>query len=192
MFFFQSTTIEQYRIEASEIAKCYGAKHLIFENPNVDSWNAVLHSSKLSDDYSLYAEASFEWMRLWKNGLSFRKRILYNVFELICGYGLKPLRTVFTSIFIIAFFTFAFYLISNGCLASGITDICIKNFENVRVTNIFDHIYFSIVTFSTLGYGDMRPEGMVIKLLANLESLLGISMMGLFIFSLGKRYGAFT
>jgi len=40
-----------------------------------------------------------------------------------------------------------------------------------------DDVYFSLVTATTLGYGDMRPEGWV-KAIASIESLLGLLMFG--------------
>jgi len=43
-----------------------------------------------------------------------------------------------------------------------------------------DDIYFSLVTATTLGYGDIRPEGWV-KAIANIETLLGLVMFGVLV-----------
>lgn len=52
-----------------------------------------------------------------------------------------------------------------------------KAFENATV---FTGIYFSIVTISSLGYGDMHPMG-VSKILACIEVLFGLVMIGIMI-----------
>lgn len=43
-----------------------------------------------------------------------------------------------------------------------------------------DALYFSIVTLSSLGYGDIRPEG-IVRLLAGLEVVLGLSFFGIIV-----------
>lgn len=48
-------------------------------------------------------------------------------------------------------------------------------------------IYFSIVTFTTLGYGDMQPIGWGTQLLASIEAFVGAFLVALFVFSLGKQ-----
>lgn len=42
--------------------------------------------------------------------------------------------------------------------------------------HFFDAIYFSAVTFTTVGYGDMSPSG-AIRLLAGTESLTGFVLI---------------
>ena len=59
------------------------------------------------------------------------------------------------------------------------------------VTDTFTCIYFSIVTFTTLGYGDLHPVGTA-RAIAAAEALLGYLCMGLLIgvvvFLLTRRY----
>lgn len=42
-------------------------------------------------------------------------------------------------------------------------------------------LYFSVVTFATLGYGDVQPVGTAIRALAGIESLLGFGLVALLI-----------
>ena len=49
--------------------------------------------------------------------------------------------------------------------------------EMVSSINFFDHLYFSSVTFSTLGYGDFRPSGDS-RLIAAYEALIGNMHIG--------------
>lgn len=48
-------------------------------------------------------------------------------------------------------------------------------------------LYFSTVTFTTLGYGDYHPVGPTAKALAGAESLAGALLVALFVFVLGRR-----
>lgn len=48
-------------------------------------------------------------------------------------------------------------------------------------------LYFSIVTFTTLGYGDFQPATELSKLVASTEAMLGSLLMALLVFVLGRR-----
>lgn len=48
-------------------------------------------------------------------------------------------------------------------------------------------LYFSVITFSTIGYGDHYPDGPLSRLLVGFESLSGAILIALFIFVLGRR-----
>lgn len=54
----------------------------------------------------------------------------------------------------------------------------------------FDCFYYSIVTFTTLGYGDIHPVGVFGQALVILEVLLGYVTLGLFIYLLSKKIEA--
>ena len=49
-------------------------------------------------------------------------------------------------------------------------------------------LYFSVVTFTTLGYGDMQPSTMPAKFLANCESLVGLILVAAFAVCVAKRF----
>lgn len=44
-----------------------------------------------------------------------------------------------------------------------------------------DALYFSVLTFATVGYGDIKPEGTWPRLLCASEIIAGISIIGLFV-----------
>lgn len=48
-------------------------------------------------------------------------------------------------------------------------------------------LYFSVITFTTIGYGDLYPTGAGSKFLVGVESLFGAVLVALFIFVLGRR-----
>lgn len=50
-----------------------------------------------------------------------------------------------------------------------------------------DAIYFSTLTYTTLGFGDFQPVASSGRLLATLEAAIGAIMIALFVFVLGRR-----
>lgn len=47
--------------------------------------------------------------------------------------------------------------------------------------------YFSVTTFTTLGFGDFQPVGTAAQWLAGLESFLGTLLIALLVFTLSRR-----
>jgi voltage-gated potassium channel Kch len=44
-------------------------------------------------------------------------------------------------------------------------------------TSLLDALYFSLVTLSTLGYGDVSPSHGLLRVAAPLEALLGLGLL---------------
>lgn len=55
------------------------------------------------------------------------------------------------------------------------------------VVALLTSFYFSFVTFTTLGYGDIRPATGATQVLATIESFVGALLMALLVFVLGRR-----
>lgn len=59
--------------------------------------------------------------------------------------------------------------------------------ENIRNLNLKEALYFSGVTFTTLGFGDISPIG-ISRIFAIVEAFLGIITMNTFMVALIKKY----
>ncbi|MFH0732649.1 MAG: ion channel [Candidatus Omnitrophota bacterium] len=94
---------------------------------------------------------------------------------LIWGHGERPLRTFFTSLFII--FASAFFYMSSNLFAGGV----------VFMPRFFQALYFSVVTFTTVGYGDIVPVG-ISKAVVMIEVFSGLFVMPLFVVGLTRKY----
>lgn len=46
---------------------------------------------------------------------------------------------------------------------------------------LLESTYFSVVTITTLGYGDILPAGNISRVLVIIESILGVLLIGLFL-----------
>ena len=95
--------------------------------------------------------------------------------EYLIGYGERPLRMfwwIVGAIFFFACFYFFFDIIqSNG----------------VSTQFSLNSLYFSAVTFATLGYGDFAPVTTCGKILATSQAIIGVIFIALFVVSLARK-----
>ncbi|MCF2164809.1 pentapeptide repeat-containing protein [Halobacterium salinarum] len=59
--------------------------------------------------------------------------------------------------------------------------------ESLPPVSLFDAMYFSTMTFTTLGYGDFRPASQVGQILAISETSAGVVLLALLVFVFGRR-----
>ncbi|WP_100752828.1 ion channel [Vibrio salilacus] len=111
------------------------------------------------------------------------KRIISKLVDLFCGYGEDPLRVVGFSIFLIVVCALAyFFLDTTGAhpIYEGVTG------WQFYLLEFLNSLYFSVVTFTTLGYGDISPVG-VARFIAACEAFLGSFTMALFVVVFVKK-----
>ena len=111
------------------------------------------------------------------------------IFWLLCGYGERPTYALITSLEII--FVFAVIYMFTGLSIEGVTinyvDVFSHGFlkRNV-ITDFMSCLYFSTVTFTTVGYGDITPVNISI-FLSGVEMFLGLTMMGIWTATLARK-----
>jgi len=97
----------------------------------------------------------------------------------IFGYGEQPGKVIVSAILVILLFASLFMIF-------GISNVGIEfNTSN----NFLDCVYFSTITFTTLGYGDFRPLEGWGRILAGSEAFIGAFMMALFVYTFARRTG---
>lgn len=95
--------------------------------------------------------------------------------RIIIGYGEKPLNIFIISFFIISLFAIL-YMITGVKYNDEIIKIGeVKNIYEL-IKNYIDLWYFSMVTFSTVGYGDIIVINIAGKALVSIEVFLGVTM----------------
>ena len=96
------------------------------------------------------------------------------------GYGEKPWRLIITTLIVISLFAFLYMFC--GVKNSGSTFISISlndiNRYSIKelIKRYIDLWYFSTVTFTTLGYGDLTVSTGIGKVLVCLEAFIGITI----------------
>lgn len=112
---------------------------------------------------------------------------------LVMGYGEKPFRVISSSIVTIFIFSLVFYY-TGGVISEEFppiiskANICLFDQNVYRYVNEYlTSLYFSGMTFSSLGYGDLQPATWEVRAFATVESFLGALFMALLVFVLGRR-----
>lgn len=128
-----------------------------------------------------------------ENGLKAReesnrtKRCVYFVLWLISDYCQSPRRVALWAFGLIVLSALGYAVFGIVPSDSVVQSLSTPNIDFLKVS--LDAMYFSIVTFSTLGYGDFTPALGMSRLIANLESLGGLIFTSLFLVTLVRKYG---
>lgn len=110
----------------------------------------------------------------------------------IMRYGTSPWRVIATSLLLILVCAMLFPLTGGVREVAGDETITYRiddpteTPERVLLSAFFRSLYFSVVTFATLGYGDIQPVGRWARVLASVESLLGALLLALLVFVLTR------
>ncbi len=108
----------------------------------------------------------------------------YLFMGLTCGYGVMPWRAIATAGGLIAIFTLCIYFpfSGRGSLQHQGKENITKQEWYRRLYNCF---YFSVIIFTTVGLGDIKPKG-GFKAWATIEGILGWLTMALFLVTLAN------
>ncbi|MEP7186302.1 MAG: ion channel [Rhodanobacter sp.] len=87
-----------------------------------------------------------------------RRRVLYGIFGVLSVHVVE-----------IWIFGLVYYLMQVGSPAFG-------HIQGIAAASLIDHVYFSAVTFTTVGFGDVIPAG-PIRFLAGTEALAGFVLI---------------
>lgn len=112
-------------------------------------------------------------------------RIISKFIDLYCGYGEKPLRLLIVSAILTLIFAIlhgSAGIIQNGELIKFSNLLSLSENFNIFISSL----YFSTVTFTTLGYGDISPFG-VSRFIAAIEAFAGSFTIALFVVVFVKR-----
>lgn len=135
------------------------------------------------EQYCAYQLADFTWGLHY--GLLLDK-MTHWIAKWSFGYLLLPLRIICTMIVLIGLFTYLYVML----IGYGIANLVFSNgrpiFNDGVLFGIGRSLYFSVITFSTLGYGDIYPIGFL-KAIAATEAFTGVIIITLFSVSLARK-----
>ncbi|NJM76289.1 MAG: hypothetical protein HC852_11475 [Acaryochloridaceae cyanobacterium RU_4_10] len=134
--------------------------------------NALFKRAAADQDYLDTLEN--HWKGKWQT-------YLFKLWGLI-DYGRSMERVVAIACIIMIIFGLT-YSIFPGLLGLD----CVPGAQGCNRHSLFTPFYFSIVTFTTLGFGDITPKTFVGELIVSLEVILGYAVLGLLISVLADK-----
>lgn len=90
--------------------------------------------------------------------------------DISCSYGEQPLKVLFIALAIVVGFSFIYWELGG-----------------IESTSWSDNFIFSLGSFVTMAFSDISPVTLTAKILSAIEAALGISLLALLMYSLGKR-----
>ena len=111
--------------------------------------------------------------------------VLSHTVNLTCGYGERPSRVIGFSLGIIILWSVIYNYY--GVLApEGVVQFQQNASFSENLSNWVTCFYYSVVTFTTLGYGDIVPQGWV-RLVAGGQAFIGAFTTALFVVVFAKK-----
>jgi hypothetical protein len=148
------------------------------------------HLQNACEDMSLYDNAGYflqkkmvtkrYQMPFWSG-----RRAVSKLVDLTCGYGESPFKVIFFALFVIFFFAILYFFF--GIKGSGHIIQYRPNLHwSSNLIYLLDALYFSVVTFTTVGYGDIAPMG-ITRFFATSEAFIGAFSISLFVVVFVKK-----
>lgn len=145
---------------------------------------------RISEDKGLTEQAGYFFhremvMRRYQIPRYSSRRFISKVVDLLCGYGEKPLRVLFFSLLIICVCASLYFILGIQGSQSIIQFNAHLSWRD-NISSFINCLYFSIVTFTTLGYGDISPVG-VSRIIAAIQAFTGSFTTALFVVVFVKK-----
>lgn len=108
-----------------------------------------------------------------------QQRLVSKAVDLFCGYGESPFNVIAFSLILIFVCAILFFILGVRS-PDGIIQFSLNNGFYQNLNYFFSSVYFSVVTFTTLGYGDIQPVGLS-RLVAAIEAFVGSFALALYV-----------
>jgi hypothetical protein len=136
---------------------------------------------------------------------SLHKWLWFCFLNVIYGYGERPFRVIVSAMAIIIIFTFIFMnfgidanpqidtlqksnILKELFMGIRYRDLLIR-LKDISFEQVKNCLYFSTVTFTTLGYGDFRPLEGWSRIFSGTEAFIGAFIIALFVYTFARRTG---
>lgn len=100
------------------------------------------------------------------------RKFINIIIDLTTGYFTNVKRTVGSMFSIILGFSLVYYIFYEMLNINKPFNFELLFFSS-EINKLLDSLYFSIISFTTIGYGDIYPNGMI-RFLAGLEGIIGV------------------
>jgi len=142
-------------------------------------YRKLKQNMQLHGNYSKAGEFYYREMKMRRKGTETKKKRLWlELYRGLAGYGEKPERTAFSSIFTILIFALLYWIFE--CLQYPAQNLTLLH--QIKYT-----VYFSFVTFTTLGLGDIHPVNDWGIVLICCEAIIGAFLIALFVVVFARK-----
>ena len=125
-------------------------------------------------------------MRRWQMPRWSGGRLWSWIVDASCAYGESPPRVIVSSLVLNIVCAVGYFFAGiNGPEGLAVFDPGAGLKANVVA--FFECVYYSVVTFTTLGYSDEARQIWIVRPLASAQAFIGAFMMALFVVTFGKR-----
>lgn len=184
-----NTIIDKYKEKTDEKIDEWTSENMKLANDIDMTYYEFTLKFKQNNVMSKYGELFYLYKRANHKKKNWIEKIISNLYSIFCGYGEKPHRALISGIVIIflsaILYSFSGLNTNEGILKYSINLSNITNIEHMwqYICDFKYFLYFSIVTFTTVGYGNMIAInwGMLVS---SVEMILGVVLVGLFISTL--------
>ena len=130
-------------------------------------------------DHVMTGRFFYREMEMRRKGVrTIGNRLWLEVYRLLAGYGEHPIRTAISSFLAILLFASLYWVTE-----------CLKYPEDIHTVfeKITSSLYFSFVTFTTLGLGDIHPVNNLGRSLVCCEAVIGAFLIALFVVVFARK-----
>lgn len=120
-------------------------------------------------------------MPRWSGG-----RVWSKVVDLFCAYGESPPRVIVSAALLNVVMAFV-YFVAGVSGPDGELRLDLSRGIGINVENYLNCLYYAVVTFTTLGYGEIMPTTLLTRHLASTHAFAGAFMMAMFVTVFGKK-----
>lgn len=143
-------------------------------DPQRDTFDFLLKETDLKKDRKKYSDV-YSMKTVYTQSNTYMKRIMK-----LLGSFVKPIPLVVCALIIILACSILFWLGNND----GVIQIGSAN----KIISFFDCLYFSAITFLTIGYGDFIPISFAYRIIAIIEGLFGVVLSSAFVVAFISKY----
>ena len=120
-------------------------------------------------------------MPLWSGGRAWSKLV-----DLTCAYGESPPRVIISALVLNLSCAVGYYFAG---ILSPVGPVKFNPSAGLQTNleHFFECVYYSVVTFTTLGYSDEARQIWLVRPLASAQAFVGAFMMALFVVVFGKK-----
>jgi len=154
--------------EVRNASEVYSAFNELFENNKMPYFSGeYFYLYKRTEYYSLDRFDKF-------------KSLISNI---ACGYGERPSNSLITAIILVLFFGTMYLLFGVGTSDGDVSIFTM----HLTLQHFILWYHFSLVTFTTTGYGNVVPSNGLSVIFSGLEMVSGVVMVGLWVSTLARK-----